>query len=60
LEAGELNSFAIEANSEAMLALADAGLIQIVSNADGRVIATVLPEAEILEARLMSERDKDR
>jgi hypothetical protein len=43
---GTLDSWAINANAEAMRLLAEAGLIRIDSEADGRVRATVLPEPD--------------
>jgi hypothetical protein len=50
MTAGELSSFAIEANSDAMQALAKAGFIEILDQTDGRIRATVLPAAETLIA----------
>jgi hypothetical protein len=52
--AGELKSFEIEANADAMKALAEAGYIEIVEQAGNRVRATVLPAADELATRFQT------
>jgi hypothetical protein len=54
--AGELKSFEIEANADAIKALADAGYIEIIEQADNRVRATLLPAADALAARLLADK----
>ena len=49
---GILDGAAVHANTEAIRLLAEAGLVRIDDDADDRVHATVLPEAEALLARL--------
>jgi hypothetical protein len=56
MQAAELSDFAIEANADAIRALADAGFIRIVDQTDGRIRATVLPSAETLIARYLAEK----
>ncbi len=58
--AGELKSFEIEANADALKALADAGYIEIVEQADNRIRATVLPAADELAARLLADKRASR
>jgi hypothetical protein len=53
--AGELKSFEIETNADAMKALAEAGCIEIVEQADNRIRANVLPSADELAARLLAD-----
>jgi hypothetical protein len=54
MNAGELNSFEIEANADAMRALAEAGFIEIVEQTSEHIRAVVLPAAEALVARLLA------
>jgi hypothetical protein len=56
MTAGELSSFAIEANADAMQALAEAGLIKTFDQTDGRIRATVLPAAEKLIAGFLADK----
>jgi hypothetical protein len=60
MNVGEIDSYAIEANADAMTALADAGFIEIVGQADGRMRATVLPKGEALAARFLAEKNAGR
>ena len=55
-DAGELDSFGIEANADAMRDLAQAGFIEIVEQTGERIRATVLPEAEALVARFLADK----
>ena len=56
MTAGELSSFSIEANADAMQALAEAGLIETFDQTDGRIRATVLPAAEKLIAKFLADK----
>jgi hypothetical protein len=56
MKACELSDFTIEANADAIRALADAGLIRIVDEANGRIRATPLPSAETLIARYQADK----
>jgi hypothetical protein len=54
--AGELKSFGIGANGDAMKALAQAGFIEILDQADNDIRAVVIPAADALVARFLAER----
>lgn len=54
--AGELKSFGIAANADALKALANAGYVEIVEQADNRIRATVLPAGDELAARLSADK----
>jgi hypothetical protein len=56
IDAGELDSFGIEANADAMRDLARAGFIEIVEHTGERIRAKVLPEAEELVTRLLTDK----
>jgi hypothetical protein len=58
--AGELKSFEIEANADALKALAKAGYIDIVEQADNRIRATILPAADELADRLQAHKRASR
>jgi hypothetical protein len=60
LEANEVDSYARESNADAMQVLEQAGYLEIIHRADGRIRATVLPEAHALVARLLAEKDSGR
>jgi hypothetical protein len=55
-----LSSFAIEANADAMQALAEAGFIETFDQTDGRVRAKVLPTAEKLIAKYLADKHTSR
>jgi hypothetical protein len=60
MKAGELSSFAIQANADAMQALAEAGFIETFDQTDGRIRATVLPAADKLIAGLLADKHTSR
>jgi hypothetical protein len=55
----KLDSFGWPANETAMRLLAEAGLIEIKSDVDGRIMADVLPAAGALTARGAAARGKE-
>jgi hypothetical protein len=55
-----LDSKAIPANAEAMIACAEDGYIDLTGESDGRLFAVVLPEARALIKRHRAEQAKDR
>jgi hypothetical protein len=57
MNAGELKSFGIEANADAMKALAESGFIEIVEQAENGIRAMVLPAGETLAARFVTEKN---
>jgi hypothetical protein len=57
---GELSSFAIEANADAMRALAEAGFIETFDQTEGRIRAAVLPAAEKLIAGFLADKHTSR
>lgn len=60
MNTGELKSFGIEANADAMRALAEAGFIEIVEQTGERIRAVVLPAAEELVTRLRADKHVSR
>jgi hypothetical protein len=60
MKAGELSSFTVEANADAMQALAKAGFIETFDQTDRRIRATVLPAAEKLIARFLADKHTSR
>lgn len=60
MNAGEVDSYGIEANADAMKTLAEAGFIEVAERVDGRMRATVLPKGEALLARFLAERNAGR
>jgi hypothetical protein len=56
---GELDSYAIKVNADAMICCAEDGFIEITEQAGGRIFAVVMPEGWALLERLRAEQEKD-
>lgn len=54
---GELSSFAIEIHADALQALAESGLIEIIERDGAQIRAKVLPAADELVTRFLSDRN---
>jgi hypothetical protein len=56
---GELDSYAITANADAMIACAEDGLIEVTEQAGRRIFAKVTPEGWALLERLRVEQERE-